>query len=74
MKDQHKHIKGYRDLNADEIAVINLVKNMGSDLGMLINVVREKESTDQRWASIAETHLQQGIMALVRSVAKPDSF
>lgn len=29
---------------------------------------------DYRWIAIGETHLQQGIMALVRAVAQPTSF
>ena len=29
---------------------------------------------DQRWVSIGETHLQQGLMALTRAVARPDFF
>ena len=29
---------------------------------------------DQRWVAIAQTQLQQGFMALTRSIAKPESF
>jgi hypothetical protein len=29
---------------------------------------------DQRWVTIAATQLQQGGMALTRSIAKPDFF
>lgn len=31
-------------------------------------------SDARRWTSIAQTHLQQGFMALVRAVARPGSF
>ena len=74
MKDQHKKIKGYRDLTQAEIDAMNAVKGEGERLRLLIEEMRENEELDQRWISIAETHLQQGIMAAVRSVAKPDSF
>ncbi len=74
MKDQHKKIKGYRDLTQAEIDAMNAVKDEGERLHLLIEEMRENEELDQRWISIAETHLQQGIMAAVRSVAKPDSF
>lgn len=30
--------------------------------------------TDARWISIAQTHFQQGLMALTRSVARPSHF
>lgn len=80
MDNQHKKIKGYRDLTQDEIDAMNKVKEKGEELRLLINDLRAfgaatgGHAVDGRWASIGETHLQQGIMALVRSVAKPDSF
>ena len=72
--NQHKHIKGYRDLSAEEIAMMNDVKAKGEQLGELLRVLREHPEVNQRWVSIGETHLQQGIMALVRSVAQPTTF
>jgi len=74
MKDQHTKIKGYRDLSQAEIDAMNAVKDQGEKLGLLIEEMRDNKELDQRWISIAETHLQQGIMAAVRSIAKPDSF
>ena len=74
MKDQHKKISGYRDLNQEEIDLMNEAKALGEDLRLLISDLRNRESIDQRWVSIAETHLQQGIMAAVRSVAQPTTF
>ena len=74
MKDQHTKITGYRDLTQTEIDAMNAVKAEGSRLELLIEELRENTSIDQRWVSIAETHLQQGIMAAVRSIAKPNSF
>ena len=74
MKDQHKLIKGYRDLSQAEIDAMNAVKAEGSRLGLLIGELRVDSNIDQRWVDIAETHLQQGIMAAVRSIAKPQSF
>jgi len=75
MKDQHKKIKGYRDLSQQEINDMNDIKAEGERLKNVIEAMRSRGvSLDQRWVDIAETHLQQGIMAAVRSVAKPDSF
>lgn len=73
MKDQHKLIKGYRDLTQAEIDKMNEIKALGEALGAVIASLRSMD-VDQRWVSIGETHLQQGIMAAVRSVAKPESF
>lgn len=74
MKDQHKQIKGYRDLTQEEIDLMNRIKEQGECLGLMIQDLLNEPSTDSLWVGIAETHLQQGIMAAVRSVAKPESF
>jgi hypothetical protein len=73
MKDQHTKIIGYRDLTQSEIDAMNFIKDMGETTREMIRDLRETD-IDQRWLSIGETHLQQGIMALVRAVAQPDSF
>jgi len=74
MDNQHKLIKGYRDLSQEEIDAMNAVKAEGSRLGLLIEELRSNVDLDQRWVSIAETHLQQGVMAAVRAIARPESF
>lgn len=74
MKDQHTLIKGYRDLSQAEIDGMNAVKAEGERLRTLIEELRGSKSIDQRWVDISETHLQQGIMAAVRSIAQPESF
>lgn len=74
MKDQHTKITGYRDLTQAEIDAMNALKAEGARLELLIEELRVNSNIDQRWVDIAETHLQQGIMAAVRSIAKPNSF
>lgn len=74
MDNQHRKIKGYRELSEEEVAMMNRIKEQGACLESMINDLYCESTADQRWVSIAKTHLQQGIMAAVRSVAKPDSF
>lgn len=74
MKDQHKLITGYRDLNEYEIAMMNEIKEIGETVGALVEKLREHQGFDQRWVSIGATDLQQGFMALTRSVAQPTTF
>lgn len=69
-----KKIKGYRTLTDSEINLMNSCKTLGSELENIISVLRSEEETDKRWIDIAETDLQKGIMGLVRSIAKPESF
>ena len=77
-------IKGYRDLSEDEIKLINLIKDLGVDCqGVIQNMNLVRRGTegseqpiepDMRWVNIGRTHLQEGISALVRSIAKPTTF
>lgn len=72
--NQHKQIKGYRDLSQEDIDLMNEVKNISSQVGALTERIQAKYGIDKRWASIAITDLQKGFMALVRSIAQPTSF
>ena len=74
MENQHKKIAGYRDLSQQQINDMNDIKAEGERLKNVISAMRSRKEIDQRWVSIAETHLQQGIMAAVRAVAQPESF
>lgn len=74
MENQHREIKGYRELNAEEIAAMNEVKTMGAQIGELVAKLRAQPGLDQRWVSIGATDLQTGLMALTRSVAQPTFF
>lgn len=68
--NQHKQIKGYRDLTVEEIATMNRLKELES---LVLDIVDEMKERDfgQRWVGIGLTHIEQGFMALNRSVAKP---
>ncbi|MFM1991304.1 MAG: hypothetical protein RJA99_4261 [Pseudomonadota bacterium] len=74
MDNQHRHIKGYRELSQAEIDAMNEIKTMGAQLGALVDKLRAQEGLDQRWVSIGATDLQKALMALTRSVAQPTFF
>ncbi len=74
MENQHRAIKGYRELTESEIVAMNNIKSAGEQLGMLVQQVQNMPDVDQRWVSIARTNLQHGIMDLVRAIAKPTTF
>jgi len=74
MDNQHRQIKGYRELNAEEIALMNEIKSKGAELGELVSRLRAVPDLDQRWISIGATDLQTGLMALTRGVARPTFF
>lgn len=81
MDNQHKLIKGYRDLSQYEINLMNEAKALGEQLGALIERLgaadfakNSDQAPDKRALALAKTNLQQGMMWLVRSIAKPASF
>lgn len=69
-------ITGYRQLNEAEAELMNRIKDVANSVGALVNAVKAAEGVeiDQRWAAIGQTELQQGFMALIRSVARPTTF
>lgn len=74
MENQHRKITGYRELNVQEIDLMNKVKEAGIELGKIVDLLRNSSDMDQRWVSIGATDLQTGLMALTRAIAKPTSF
>lgn len=73
MDNQHRKISGYRELREDEIDLMNLIKEHGKILDELCDNIASVGG-DGRWLAIGKTDLQKGMMALTRSIAKPDFF
>lgn len=74
MDNQHQKIKGYRDLSELEIGAMNDCKLIAVEVGILCDKIGGMSGIDQRWLAIAKTDLQKGFMALIRSIAKPETF
>lgn len=77
MENQHRQIKGYRELAQCEIDLMNEIKEKAAEIGELCDKLVGKDggsAPDQRWVDIGRTDLQKGFMALTRSIAKPDAF
>ncbi len=74
MDNQHRQIKGYRDLTQAEIDYMNCTKELGNKLGELITSLESLPDIDRRWLAMGKSSLQVGIMEIVRSIAKPNSF
>lgn len=74
MENQHKHIKGYRDLSADEIALMNEAKAMAEQVGELVEKIAATPGIDGRWVATGKTDLQKGFMSLIRGIAQPTTF
>ena len=77
MENQHRKIKGYRELTQEEIDLMNMIKEKGVELEELIEKIESltgDKTADKRWLDIGKTDLQKGLMALTRSVTKPTFF
>ena len=48
MDNQHRQIKGYRELSQQEIDAMNEIKAKGAELGELVAKLRATEGLDQR--------------------------
>lgn len=72
--EQYEKIKGYRQLSDDEIAMMNDGKELAERCGDYVNKLESMDLVDKRWVGIGRTNLQQGFMALIRSIAKPSTF
>jgi len=80
-------ITGYRQLNAEEAALMNEGKALAEACGAYIAKLRAYipasddptdhtpgDLLDQRWISIGATDLQRGFMAVIRGIAQPTTF
>jgi len=88
MDNQHKQIKGYRDLSQEEIDLMNKIKALAEQVGELVKELEAKTDIDYfnsdgddtgicaacSWVSSGKRDLQLGFMQLTRAVAKPTTF
>ena len=74
MEDQHKKIKGYRDLSQEEIDLMNEAKALAEQCGALIEKLEMKMELDHRCVALGKTSLQQGFMWTIRGIAHPTTF
>ena len=74
MDNQHKHIKGYRDLSQSEIDMMNEGKALAEQVGVWIEKLQADTSLDQRSIALGKTNLQQGFMWSIRGIAQPTTF
>jgi hypothetical protein len=67
-------VKGYRELSKADVDMMNDIKQLGEEIQKRVDALMADPETDKRWVSIGATELQQGCMALTRSIARPSTF
>lgn len=76
MDNQHRKIEGYRELDADEIDLINDIKEAEACAAELLAELEKRniqtgDEGARRWAALARTHLETGFMFAIKAVARP---
>lgn len=74
MDNQHKKIKGYRDLSQEEIDMMNEGKALAVQVGAWVEKLQANSALDQRCVATGKTNLQQGFMWAIRGIAQPTTF
>lgn len=74
MDNQHKLIKGYRDLSQDEIDAMNELKAIAETVKDALAKVGGLPNVDQRCLAIARTEAQTAFMWAIRGIARPETF
>lgn len=82
MDNQHRKIKGYRELTQGEIDRMNRAKQLEREVLEFINDEQARANSgqaldnmaDPRWLAIAKTDIQKGFMSLGRAIARPDGY
>lgn len=66
-------IKGYTDQNKDAVDAVNNNKRLEEEVLVRIEALSGDYvlGCDQRWLSIAKTHIEEGFMAMNRAIFKP---
>ena len=74
MENQHRQIKGYRELSQEEINLMNEAKELSAKVGDLISKLESTNGLDKRWLDTGKTDLQKGFMSTIRAIAQPTTF
>lgn len=64
-------LRGYRELTAEEKALVDAIKRAEVEVGQLWATVKATADVDPRMVAHSRTVLQDGFMWLVRSVTRP---
>lgn len=75
MISQQQHqpmpVSGYTTQPQEAIDIVNCNKRIEEDILRMLDAYKENPNIDQRWVAISRTHIEQGFMAMNRSIFKP---
>lgn len=65
-------VAGYVSQSKENIEIVNHNKEIEEQLLQLLDALGESTLTDKRWLAIGRSHIEQGFMAINRSIFKPE--
>ena len=65
-------VSGYKPQTQNNINLVNKNKKIEEEVLQLLDTLKQLEEIDKRWLAIGITHIEQGFMAINRSIFKPE--
>jgi hypothetical protein len=65
-------VAGYRDQSNDAVALVNGNKIIEEQALRILDDLAARDDVDKRWLAIGRTAIEQGFMAVNRSIFKPE--
>ena len=69
---EHSEISGYTDQSAARKAKVNRNKDIEERVLRILDELKDDPDTDGRWLAIGRTAIEQGFMAVNRSIFQPE--
>lgn len=71
--DQHKPlpVAGYQAQPSEKVELVNHNKVLEERILRVIDALAQVEEVDPRWLAIGRSHIEQGFMAVNRSIFRP---
>lgn len=65
-------VPGYVDQSQDNVNLVSENKRLEENLLRVLDEFAKSDAVDKRWLAIGRTHIEQGFMAINRSIFKPE--
>ena len=71
MTNQPLPVSGYTTQSDDNVSLVNANKRREEYILRVLDEMATMPEIDKRWLAVGRTHIEQGFMAINRSVFKP---
>lgn len=65
-------VSGYVAQSSENVVLVNNNKEIEEHILRLLDELAANSAVDKRWLAIGRTHIEQGFMAINRSIFKPE--